>query len=67
MTKNNVEVEADVALTPVMHNNILYWLADVAPTMTGAKANDKFAIKVYFNIGGEVDSQTTYVYNIAVN
>lgn len=67
VTKNNVEVEADVALTPAMHNNVLYWIADVAPTMTGAKANDKFAIKVYYNIGGEIDSQTTYVYNLTVN
>ena len=34
---------------------------------TGAKANDKFAIKVYFNIGGEIDDKTTYVYNLTVN
>ena len=67
VTKNNVEVEADVALTPAMHNNALYWIADVAPTMTGAKANDKFAIKVYFNIGGEIGDKTTYVYNLTVN
>ena len=67
VTKNNSEVEADVALTPAMHNNILYWIADVAPAMTGAKAQDKFAINVYFNIGGEIDNKTTYVYRLTVN
>lgn len=65
--KNNAEVEADIALAPVMHNNVLYWEADVSASMAGAKATDKFAITVYFNIGGEVDSRATYVYNITVS
>lgn len=67
VTKNNAEVEADVALTPAMHNNVLYWIADVAPAMIEAKAQDKFAINVYFNIGGEIDNKTTYVYSFTVN